>query len=178
MRKVRLFAFFFCSFVFHLSNLFRRRFGAIAIGSEDNCGFDDDSAQFKSAARTIVVSITIRRNFDWRQCLPISRGKIVILMYSINSNCYSPYRACPRGPPPSPPSRIVAASSAEEAGKVCGGEGGNRRQRGHHVLQPAGGAMTRTRTRTRTRTSRRMSLFIFSILCSLLFPSPNNNPFI
>ena len=31
---------------------FRQRFGAISIGGEDNCDFDDDSAQFRSALAT------------------------------------------------------------------------------------------------------------------------------
>ena len=65
--------------------------GAISIGGEDKCGFDDELAQFRSAARTMAVSTTIQRNFDPRQGPPISRGKIVIFMYSINSICYSPY---------------------------------------------------------------------------------------
>ena len=69
--------------------LFRRRFSAISIGGYDNCEF---------GARTIAVSMTIRRIFNRRQRPPISRGKIIIFMYSINSIC----------PPPSPPLRIVA----------------------------------------------------------------------
>ena len=142
-----------------------------------NCGFGDNSAQYRPAARTIVVLMTIWRNFHWRHGPPISRGKIVIFKYSTNSICYSPYTACPRGPPPSPPSRIVATSSAEEAGKGCGGgRGGITDTVAITFYNLLGGAMTRTRTRTTT--SRRRSLFIFSILCSLLFPSPNNNPFI
>ena len=44
--------------------LFRRKFGAISIDGEDNCGFNHDSAQFRWAARTIAVSKKIRRNCD------------------------------------------------------------------------------------------------------------------
>ena len=35
------------------------------MGGVANCGFDDDSAQFCSAARTMAVLTTIRRNSDW-----------------------------------------------------------------------------------------------------------------
>ena len=34
-------------------------------GSGANCGFDDDSAQFRSAARIMAVLTTIQSNFDW-----------------------------------------------------------------------------------------------------------------
>ena len=69
----------------------RRQFSAILIGGEDWCGFDDELAQFWSAARTMAVSTTIQRNFDPRQGPPISSGNIFILMYSIDSIYYSPY---------------------------------------------------------------------------------------
>ena len=70
---------------------FRRRFSAISIGGLDNRGFEDDSGQFWSVARTTVVLTMIWRNFDQRQRPLTSRGKIVVFMYSIHSINLSPY---------------------------------------------------------------------------------------
>ena len=59
------------------------------MGGVANCGFDDDSAQSRSVARTMVVLTTTQRNSNWglgqswfRRRFSISRGQIFIFMYS------------------------------------------------------------------------------------------------
>ena len=60
---------------------------AISIRGYDNCGFDDDSAQFRMAARTIAVLTTIQRNFDRRLGQLRFRRRFSTILIGGEDNC-------------------------------------------------------------------------------------------
>ena len=120
------------------------------MGGVANCGFDDDSAQFRSAARTMVVDFwcTIMhihptmRSFWVKGLLRRARGrkKAGDVRRPIAAGIATPATTTPdrtiRGGPPSFTVESVEKAPAADAKRIHGILGVQQRERGPHLVEP------------------------------------------